>query len=67
MTSQERMYDPANGHDRKALIDDASDSEYESYKIRTRVKRSLDANLAAGKPNGQVPFGYQREPIWTTD
>ncbi|MFJ9909695.1 recombinase family protein [Streptomyces sp. NPDC101152] len=67
VTSQGNMYDPANGRDRKALIDDANDSGYESYKIRTRVKRSLDANLAAGKPNGQVPFGYMREPVWTTD
>jgi site-specific DNA recombinase len=67
VTSQERMYDPADGHDRKALIDDANDSEYESYKIRKRVKRTLDANLAEGKPNGQVPFGYGREPVWTTD
>ncbi|MCZ4509796.1 recombinase family protein [Streptomyces sp. ActVer] len=67
VTSQERMYDPADGHDRKALIDDANDSEYESFKIRKRVKRTLDSNLRQGKPNGQVPFGYGREPVWTTD
>ncbi|MGW1506013.1 recombinase family protein [Streptomyces mirabilis] len=67
VTSQGRTYDPANGHDRKSLIDDANDSEYESYKIRNRVKRTLDSNLAKGKPNGQVPFGFLREPVWTTD
>ena len=36
-------------------------SEYESWKIRERTLRGLRANLAAGKPHGEVPFGYRRE------
>ncbi|WP_330282080.1 recombinase family protein [Streptomyces sp. NBC_00588] len=61
VSTHERLYDPAHGRDRKSLIDDASDSEYESWKIRERVMRSMNANVAAGKPHGRIPFGYMRE------
>lgn len=60
VTTHGRLYDPGNGRDRKSLLEDAIDSEYEAYKIRDRVKRSAAANVAEGKPHGRVPFGYRR-------
>ncbi|WP_020121829.1 recombinase family protein [Streptomyces canus] len=61
VSTHERLYDPGHGRDRKSLIDDASDSEYESWKIRERVIRAMNANVATGKPHGRIPFGYRRE------
>jgi DNA invertase Pin-like site-specific DNA recombinase len=60
VTTHDRTYDPGNAHDRKALIDDANDAEYESAKLRARALRANAANAAAGKPHGRVPFGYKR-------
>lgn len=60
VTTDERMYDPANARDRKTLLDNATDAEYESAKISARAKRAQAANAAAGRPNGQVPYGYRR-------
>lgn len=60
VTTHGRIYDPANARDRKSLIDDASDSEYESSKISARVRRDAAALAAAGHPHGQVRFGYRR-------
>ena len=56
-----RTYDPANHRDRRTLMEDAVDSEYESGKASTRIKRALTANAANGKPHGQIPYGYRRE------
>jgi site-specific DNA recombinase len=61
VTSHDRTYDPASPRDRKALLEDAVDSEYESGKSSKRIRRSMAANAAAGKPHGTVPFGYRRE------
>lgn len=60
VTTHGRTYDPANGRDRRTLIEDATDSEYESSKISGRVKRSMASNAAAGKPHGPTPYGYRR-------
>jgi DNA invertase Pin-like site-specific DNA recombinase len=60
VTTHGRIYDPANGRDRRTLLEDAVDSEYESSKISTRAKRATAANAADGKPHGRVPFGYRR-------
>src|SRR6266702_2788095 len=60
VTTHDREYDPANAHDRRALLTDAVDSEYESGKMSLRVKRAMTANAVDGKPHGQIPFGYQR-------
>jgi DNA invertase Pin-like site-specific DNA recombinase len=60
ITTHHRVYDPTDGRDRRSLYDDANDSEYESYKISVRTRRAQAANAAEGRPNGAVPFGYQR-------
>lgn len=57
VTTHERLYDPANGRDRKALIDDANDSEYESYKTHRRVTRTASKEATRGRPHGQAPYG----------
>jgi DNA invertase Pin-like site-specific DNA recombinase len=60
VTTHGRMYDPRNARDRRSLLEDAIDSEYESAKISARVTRGLAANAAAGKPHGRTPYGYRR-------
>lgn len=60
VTSDHRLYDPADARDRRSLIDDANDSEYESSKISKRAKRAQAANAAAGRPSGVTPYGYRR-------
>lgn len=57
VTTHERLYDPANGRDRKALIDDANDSEYESYKTHRRVTRTAGNQAMRGRPYGEAPYG----------
>src|SRR5262245_36713518 len=60
VTTHARTYDPGNARDRRTLLEDAVDSEYESAKISTRVRRAVDRDAAAGKPHGPVPYGYRR-------
>lgn len=61
VTTHGRIYDPtASARDRRSLLDDAVDSEYESAKVSQRARRAAAANAAAGKPHGQIPFGYRR-------
>ena len=60
VTSHGRYYDPANGRDRRALLEDAIDSEFESFKKSQGVKRAMDANARDGRPHGHTPFGYKR-------
>ncbi len=60
VTTHNRTYDPANGRDRRSLLEDSVDSEYESSKISMRIKRASAATAAAGKPHGRVPYGYRR-------
>lgn len=62
VTTHERLYDPANGRDRKQLIDDANDSEYESYKTHKRVSRTTGMEAKRGRPHGQAPYGLM--PIY---
>lgn len=59
VTTHERLYDPANGRDRKALIDDAVDSEYESYKTHRRLVRTAPADAERGRPYGRAPWGLR--------
>ncbi|MFD6035290.1 recombinase family protein [Streptomyces griseoincarnatus] len=59
VTTHERLYDPANGRDRKALIDDAVDSEYEAYKTHRRLVRTAPADAARGRPHGKAPWGLR--------
>lgn len=56
--SHGRTYDPANPRDRRTLLEDAVDSEYESGKTSLRIRRDVAANAAAGRPHGAAPYGY---------
>lgn len=60
VTTHGRTYDPAVARDRRSLLEDAIDSEYESSKVSARVTRAAAASAAAGRPHGVPPFGYQR-------
>ena len=60
VTTHGRCYEPSNGRDRRSLLEDAVDSEYESAKISTRGRRAAAANAVAGRPHGRIPYGYRR-------
>ena len=60
VTTHGRRYDPANARDRRSLLEDAIDSEYDSAKTRTRVIRSMTARARNGEPHGPVRYGYAR-------
>jgi len=60
VTTHGRCYDPANGRDRRSLLEDAVDSEYESSKISARSRRAAAASAVLGRPHGRVPYGYRR-------
>lgn len=61
VTSHGRVYDPVNPRDRRSLLEDAVDSEYESGKVSVRVKRTVAAAAVEGRPHGKVPYGYLRD------
>lgn len=60
VSTHRRLYDPANARDRRTLLEDAVDSEYESAKTQGRVLRTFAAELEKGAPHGDVPYGYER-------
>jgi DNA invertase Pin-like site-specific DNA recombinase len=60
VTTHNRIYDPANARDRRSLIDDANDSEYEAAKVSERTKRDARNLAAEGKPSGPSAYGYRR-------
>lgn len=60
VTSDGKLYDPGDPRDRRTLIEDANDAEYESAKTSKRTRRSTAAAAAAGRPHGRIPFGYRR-------
>jgi DNA invertase Pin-like site-specific DNA recombinase len=60
VTTHGRIYDPANARDRRSLLEDAVDSEYESAKTSARIRRAAAATAARGEPHGRIPFGYCR-------
>lgn len=55
-----RIYDPAIPRDRRTLLEDAVDSEYESAKTSGRIQRNAHSGAVAGRPHGKVLFGYRR-------
>lgn len=59
VTTHERLYNPANGRDRKTLLEDAIDSEYESYKTHVRVTRTAPKEARRGRPHGRAPEGLK--------
>lgn len=60
VVTHHRTYDPANGRDRRSLLEDAVDGEYESSKMSARLRRAQAANAVAGRPGGRIPYGYRR-------
>jgi DNA invertase Pin-like site-specific DNA recombinase len=60
VTTHHRTYDMTIARDWRVLAEDGVDSQYESEKISSRVRRGLDANAADGMPHSQAPFGYRR-------
>jgi site-specific DNA recombinase len=61
VTSHDRTYDMTNPRDRRSLASDGVDSEYESGKSSQRIRRTVRANAAAGRPHGRLLYGYRRE------
>lgn len=61
VTTHGRTYDPANARDRRMLLEDAVDSEYESAKISARTRRATAANAREGRPHGRLAYGFRRE------
>jgi DNA invertase Pin-like site-specific DNA recombinase len=60
VTTHRRRYDPANPRDRRSLLEDAVDAEYESGKSSLRIGRSMRANAEAGaRHGGRRAFGYE--------
>ncbi|WP_405856184.1 recombinase family protein [Streptomyces sp. NBC_01515] len=57
VTTHERMYDPSNGRDRKSLLEDAVDSEYESYKTHVRTYGTAAYQATIGHPHAAPPDG----------
>lgn len=60
VTTHGRLYDPANARDRRSLLEDAVDAEYESDKTSERIRRSVRAAAEAGRPHGKHLYGYER-------
>ena len=61
MTTHGRVYDPRNPRDRRSLLEDAVDSEYESAKSAQRIARTMAASAQNGDlPGGRRAFGYDR-------
>lgn len=66
VATHHRMYDPGNHRDRRTLLEDAVDADYESGKTSSRGRRAAAASAARGEVWGRVPYGYKREYDATT-
>lgn len=60
VTTHGRLYDPANARERRSLLEDVVDAEYESDKTSERRKRSARASADAGRPHGRNTYGFLR-------
>ncbi|SEN99832.1 recombinase family protein [Cryobacterium luteum] len=60
VTTHGRLYDPANARDRRSLLEDAVDAEYESEKTSERIRRDVRAAADKGKPHGKNVYGFLR-------
>lgn len=60
VTSDNKLYDPADPRDRRSLLEDSVDGEYEVAKTSKRSRRAHAAIAAEGKPSGPCPYGYTR-------
>lgn len=76
VSTHRRMYDPLNPRDRRTLLEEAVDAEYESGKSSERLRRDAADRAAEGAPGGRLSWGYRsvydersgrlvrREPDW---
>ena len=55
-----RTYDPSNARDSRNLLEDAVDSEYETWKMCAPAAAGLRRQCRCGRPHGRVPYGYRR-------
>jgi site-specific DNA recombinase len=60
VTTHGRTYDPVNPRDRRSLLEDAVDAEYEVGRSSLRIRRGHASSAKAGKPGGRAPYGYVR-------
>ncbi|PCC26654.1 hypothetical protein CIK75_02210 [Glutamicibacter sp. BW78] len=60
VTTHGREYDPANARDRRSMLEDAVDSEYESAKSSERIRRDVRAAAEQGRVHGKNLYGYRR-------
>jgi DNA invertase Pin-like site-specific DNA recombinase len=60
VTTHGRDYDPSNPRDRRSLLEDAVDSEYESAKASERIRRDVRSAAENGRPHGKHLYGYRR-------
>lgn len=61
VTSDHKLYDPADPRDRRILQEDGIDSEWEAAKISKRTRRAAQARAREGRPGpGHAPYGYRR-------
>jgi DNA invertase Pin-like site-specific DNA recombinase len=54
-----RMYDPTKHRDRRTLLEEAVDAEYESGKTSDRLVRDHADRAAAGQAVGRLTWGYR--------
>lgn len=62
-----RTYDPRVARDRRALVEDGLDAEYDSEKKSLNIRRALQANAEGGRPHGPATYGYRRDYRLTGD
>lgn len=60
VTTHGREYDPTNARDRRSMLEDAVDSEYESAKTSERIRRDVRAAAEQGRVHGKNLYGYRR-------
>ncbi|MCH8572232.1 recombinase family protein [Nesterenkonia sp. AY15] len=60
VTTHRREYDPSNARDRRSMLEDAVDSEYESAKTSERIRRDVQAAAEEGRVHGKNLYGYRR-------
>lgn len=60
VTTHGRTYDPSNHRDRRSLLEDAIDSEYESGKLSSRLARTAASSAQEGRPPSRGAFGHPR-------
>ena len=56
VTTHARLYDPTNPRDRRSLLEDAVDSEYETSKASTRIRRSCASQCSRRPAARSRPF-----------